>query len=1249
MLFLSIILYTHHLSAQCPSFTVNNADFCGTTSTTLTVSNNDATCPFNWYASPTGGKKIASGCSYDTPTLSCDQTYYVEDTATVVFSSITAGHSIGTSPLSGGGSVGSWDAAFFTTKFDTDYDMVINNITLKYKQRSFSCGGTYITIQLKDATTGVTTSYPLSPGCGNGTKIETIPVNFTVKKGTAHELRINGAKELVYYYANGGDFEKDGALDYAEGLRITGTNKGNNAYGAFFDWDITIQNPCPRQAITATQTCNVSEDCTNGIDDDCDGLIDCFDSECKTSTGVCADFYFGQETPACQIIPSVDPNFGLEEVWRSSETVQTRGTPVVGDLDGDNIPEVLSYNTEDVNKPYIYIFSGLDGSKEVEIPVDIYAMSQSPSIADTDGDGLGEIYVVDENRNLLCFENDGTPKSGFTITKIGSGTNIEEKAYHPAFADFNGDGIPEIYVANQVFNSITGVLLAEPLDQINSSKGGSGAKPTHVYPAAWDILPDDFCTDCSGAELICGDVVYSVNLTTGLLTEASKVPSYSNVSDGKVALADWDGDGLMDIVVTTACCGFGGSIYIWDPRKEEYLTQDAAGNPLINNPVDAQPSGKTNTGNPSIADFDGDGLLEIAYAAENEYIVMDNDLSIKWTKKVVDKSNQTTSTAFDFEGDGKTEIVYRDENVLYILDGVTGNTKAQTPCGSGTRTEQPIVVDVDGDGDAEIVCTCSDRNEGGQGEVRVFHSNTNEWVNTRRVWHQHNYAPVYVNDDLSIPKVFQNKALLAKQDLFFAQTPIVDIFGDPIFTGLPDIEATIDSVVFNDCTDSEGTAYISICNTDLNALVYDFDISLYRGNPKSGGSLLNTIAVKDENWEVLNSRCIQIPVTIPNANYELNVYINDDGSDPSNAPSKTFNECDLTNNIATSPINCNNVCTPPSEANIIQSDVEICDTDSTMLTANQETGYLYTWFRNDTAITNYIEKIDSLQLSNIKQGGAYKVRIADSLDPTTCFLESDIVNITIYSAPILSSNETNPTICSGDDGNIEISGLENGVEYSIEYKDFKNDNQSINLIASNNSVSIPNLSAGIYNSIRTSFNNCPSNIISDTLNDPNTATISVLSKSNPSACNGNDGNIEITGLENNQKYTIQFDSSNTTQNFEITTNNNGSFNLENLTANVYSNINATINRCQSNSLIDTLINPNAATISVLSKSNPSACNGNDGNIEITGLENNQKYTIQFDSSNTTQTFEITTDNNGSFNLENLTANGYDNRNAAIDG
>ena len=639
-----------------------------------------------------------------------------------------------------------------------------------------------------------------------------------------------------------------------------------------------------------SQCPNVPEVCDNGIDDDCDGLIDCFDGSCSESIS-CTSFYFGRDSGDCQVAPPVVSGYNLVEKWRSVVDVETRGTPIVGDLDGDGIPEVVTHFRDNNT---VYILNGADGTTKATINAHLSDYSQSPSIVDADGDGFGEVYLVDFLGRLKCFDHLGQPKDGFTEITISKGQGNHQGIFsaNPSFADFDGDGNPELFIGNEIYNSSSGALISQLTNHYNESKGAIGVNG-HVFSAAFDILPDDFCSDCSGLELICGNVVYSVNMVSGALTEVSKAPN--KVNDGKVSLADWDGDGQMDIVVSGTCCGDGGVIYIWDPRTQDFVTQDAAGNPLLANPFDVQPSLPNQVGLASIADFDGDGLLEIGMAGRHEFITIESDMTRKWNINVVDQSNMTTSTAFDFEGDGKTEVVYRDENNLYIIDGATGSIITQIPCGSGTRTELPVVVDVNGDGDAELVCTCSDTPGGGKGNVRVYESDSTIWVPTRKVWNTHNYVPTFINDDLTVPKEFQNKALIPGQDIYLTQTPLTYATGNPVYPVLPDYTVQIDSVA-KSCDSETAKAHVKICQETDNALVFDFDVSFYKGDPKNNGTLIGTERIDHSASSLIISGCMTIDYPLPWGDYDLHVFVNDKGVNPSNAPIILMPECDTTNN-----------------------------------------------------------------------------------------------------------------------------------------------------------------------------------------------------------------------------------------------------------------------------------------------------------------------------------------------------------------
>lgn len=295
----------------------------------------------------------------------------------------------------------------------------------------------------------------------------------------------------------------------------------------------------------------------------------------------------------------------------------------------------------------------------------------------------------------------------------------------------------------------------------------------------------------------------------------------------------------------------------------------------------------------------------------------------------------TTSTAFDFEGDGKVEVVYRDENHLYIFDGATGNVISKTDCGSGTRTELPIVVDVNGDGDAELVCNCADNSGGVRGNVRVYESDSSIWMPTRSVWNTHNYVPSFVNDDLTIPKQFQNKALLKGQDLYLAQTSLINESGNPVYPVLPDYTVSIDSVAKN-CASSANVAHVKICMQTANALVFDFDVSFYNGDPKMAGTLIGTQRVDHSASTIPASGCMTLTQAVDFGNYDLHTVVNDKGTNPPNAPIVLMPECDTTNNSTS--VHLTDCSTPDL---ILVDTLTICKGDSVLINAIHQTNY--TW------------------------------------------------------------------------------------------------------------------------------------------------------------------------------------------------------------------------------------------------------------------------------------------------------------------
>ena len=89
------------------------------------------------------------------------------------------------------------------------------------------------------------------------------------------------------------------------------------------------------------------EICNNGIDDDNDGYIDCFDSDC--SSFPCDSTFFGGPIPSCQVIPTI-PSFQMQIGWETDSVnypMDNRQTVNVGDMDGDGDLDVLSASSSD--------------------------------------------------------------------------------------------------------------------------------------------------------------------------------------------------------------------------------------------------------------------------------------------------------------------------------------------------------------------------------------------------------------------------------------------------------------------------------------------------------------------------------------------------------------------------------------------------------------------------------------------------------------------------------------------------------------------------------------------------------------------------------------------------------------------------------------------------------------------------------------------------------------------------------------
>jgi len=388
--------------------------------------------------------------------------------------------------------------------------------------------------------------------------------------------------------------------------------------------------------------------------------------------------------------------------------------PAVGDVDGDGMPEVVITTFADrayTSDGALFVLSGDDGSEELGLlDVGGYAPYGSGGVAlgDVDADGTPEIVTSTTDARLIALHADGT-----LVWATESRGSDFSPATHPAIADLDGDGMPEVIAGRAIFDGASGSLV------------GAGAYGDGGY-ASISAVAD---LDVDGEqEVVAGNAAYH--------RDGSAVWVREDITDGWPAVADFDDDGQGEVVNV-------------EPSGATVTLLDTDGATLWG-PVSVPGGGG---GPPTVADFDGDGAPEIGVAGASYYSVFDTDGSVLWSMPTQDASSQRTgSSVFDFEGDGKSEVVYADELTLWVFDGATGDVRlAWDEHASWTLFEYPVIVDIDADGASEIVFMSNDGiYEGWQGITAVSDA-AESWAPTTPTWNQHAYHITNINDDLSVP------------------------------------------------------------------------------------------------------------------------------------------------------------------------------------------------------------------------------------------------------------------------------------------------------------------------------------------------------------------------------------------------------------------------------------------------------------------------------------------------------------------
>jgi hypothetical protein len=394
---------------------------------------------------------------------------------------------------------------------------------------------------------------------------------------------------------------------------------------------------------------------------------------------------------------------------------------VAADINGDGRPDLIVTNFDD-NAVSVLLNTTPTGSGTASYSAQqtfaVGALPSAVAVADFNGDGRPDLAVVNNLDKTVSVLLNTTPAGSTTLSfatqktfAVGTGPQAV------AAADFNGDGRPDLVVSNLNANTVSVLLNTTPA---GSATPSFAAQQTFaVGSAPWGLAVADVNGDGRPDLAVANNADKTVSVLLDTTPAGSGTPTFApqqTFAVGghplEVAVADFNGDGRPDLAVAN----------FFDNTVSVLLNETPAGTgiPLFANQqtfaVGTQPFGV------AAADFNGDGRPDLAVTNQggNSVSVLLNGtpagastLSFATQQTFAVGSGPSAVAAADFNGDGRPDLAVinqGDKTVSVLLDTTpagagTPSFAAQKTFAVGNLPAGVVAADLDGDGRPDLAVT----------------------------------------------------------------------------------------------------------------------------------------------------------------------------------------------------------------------------------------------------------------------------------------------------------------------------------------------------------------------------------------------------------------------------------------------------------------------------------------------------------------------------------------------------------------